>query len=243
MTIRYDVVSDVGCQRTNNEDMALAFNEQVRDSSYNIEFEMPENCRINAIVADGMGGYEHGEVASKMTTNSFIQFLQNLPPGMDSDQIMLALKDWTKVINNDIITAAQGSGMGSTLTGIFTYEDDAYVVNIGDSRTYRRRCEVFKQITTDHSERNRTGDSSVASNLIYNALGVPTAFIDVTHMYLVPDDLFLICSDGLTDMVSDEEIERILKDPDTGTASALVEAAKRAGGEDNITVILLRVSE
>lgn len=243
MLVRYDVVSDVGCVRTNNEDMALAFNEQIRDSSYNLEFEVPEDCRLNAIVADGMGGYENGEVASQIATTAFSEFLQNLPTGLEPAQVILKLKEWTQIVNNEIISHAQGSGMGCTLSGLFTYEDTAFVINIGDSRTYRQRFGVFKQLTTDHSERNRVSDENVASNLIYNALGVRGAFIDVTPMSLVPDDLFLICTDGLTDMISDEDIYNILRDPETGTASELVEAAKVAGGTDNITAIIFKVTE
>ena len=114
------------------------------------------------------------------------------------------------------------------------------MVNIGDSRTYRLRYDYLKQLTTDHSERERMGDESVPSNLIYNALGAEGAFIDVLQTKIVAGDKFIVCSDGLTDMIGDEAIEKILSQG--GDAEALVTAAKEAGGLDNITVIIMEVA-
>lgn len=240
MIIRIDAVSDVGLVRSNNEDMALVQGGQLRDEKVMLVCELPEQGCFSAIVADGIGGYDKGEVASEMATNSFDHFLNKLPEGKEANDIILALKQWCQQTNADILAAAAGSGMGCTLTGIFTYWGMAFLVNIGDSRTYRYRNEYLKQMTNDHSERNRTDDDSVPSNLIYNALGVPEAFIDVQQTKLIEGDIFLICSDGLTDMITDEEIECILARG--GGAEDLVQAAKNAGGLDNITVIVLNVS-
>lgn len=240
MNIRIDAMSDVGCVRSNNEDMALVLGEQLRDDKTAMAFELQENERLTAIVADGMGGYERGEVASEMATGLFDAFLDGLPGGLDTNDMILELKRWCRETNQKILDAAAGTGMGCTFTGLFTYEGQAYIVNIGDSRTYRLRRDFMKQMTTDHSERNRQHDDTLPSNLIYNALGAEGAFIDVTPTRIVPGDKYIICSDGLSDMVDDETIERIAKNG--GNAEALVEAAKQAGGEDNVTVVVMEVN-
>ena len=239
MTIRIDAVSDVGCVRTNNEDMALVYGEQLRDDKMAMTFELPENGRLSAIVADGMGGYERGEVASEMATGLFDGFLEGLPEGLDTNDIVLKLKNWCRDTNQKILEAAAGTGMGCTFTGLFTYEGQAYIVNIGDSRTYRLRHDYLKQMTTDHSERNRQHDDTLPSNLIYNALGTEGAFIDITPTRIVTGDKFIICSDGLSDMVDNEKIEEMVMN--SCTAEALVDAAKQAGGLDNVTVIMVEV--
>lgn len=241
MKIRIDAVSDVGCVRTNNEDMALIFGEQLRDDTMKITFELRDDERFTAIVADGMGGYERGEEASAMATESFEKFLNGLAPDLDDSAIVMALKKWCQQINAEILAAASGSGMGTTFTGILTYGGHVFVVNIGDSRTYRLRYDYLKQLTTDHSERERMGDESVPSNLIYNALGAEGAFIDVLQTKIVAGDKFIVCSDGLTDMIGDDTIEKVLAEG--GDAEALVTAAKEAGGLDNITVIIMEVAE
>lgn len=240
MNIRIDAMSDVGYVRSNNEDMALVLGEQLRDDKTAMAFELQENERLTAIVADGMGGYERGEVASEMATGLFDAFLDGLPGGLDTNDMILELKRWCRETNQKILDAAAGTGMGCTFTGLFTYEGQAYIVNIGDSRTYRLRRDFMKQMTTDHSERNRQHDDTLPSNLIYNALGAEGAFIDVTPTRIVPGDKYIICSDGLSDMVDDETIERIAKNG--GNAEALVEAAKQAGGEDNVTVVVMEVN-
>lgn len=242
MRVKFDVVSDVGCVRTNNEDMALAFGQQIRDGEMSLDFEAPAGSRMTAIVADGMGGYDKGEVASEMATQSFNLFLQQLPEGLQEDDVKNEVKRWVEHINREIVIAAQGSGMGCTFTGLFTYGEWAFLINIGDSRTYRLRYDLFKQLTTDHSERNRLDDPSLPSNLIYNALGIQDVFADISSIKLVDGDIYLVCSDGLTDMVDVETIESILNTENHVGARVLVEAAKHAGGEDNVTVLLFSVS-
>lgn len=240
MEIRYEVISDVGRVRTNNEDMALIFGEFIRDSSMSFSFEMPNNVRFTAVVADGMGGYENGEIASEMATKSFNTFLSKLPEKLDENDIIISVKNWAKECNDEIIGVANGTQMGCTFTGIFTYEDMAFIINIGDSRVYRLRYDHFKQLTTDHSERNRTDNKQAPSNLIYNALGVDNSFIDITTTKLIKEDRYIICSDGLHDMIDDNAIETIVTSG--GGARQLVESALNAGGTDNVTVILLSLS-
>lgn len=242
MKLRYDVVSHVGNVRTNNEDMALVLGEQIRDSSVSFTLDVPKDFPFTAIVADGMGGYDKGEVASYEATASFDEFLKKLPPQLDGNEVIIKTKEWVKNINGKILEMAAGSGMGCTFCGIFTYEGLVFTINIGDSRLYRLRYDHFKQMTTDHSERNRTGDPNVASNIIYNALGVHEAFADISLIKLIKGDKYLICSDGLNDMVSDEEIETLMISNDA-SARQLLESALSAGGKDNVTIILLEIIE
>lgn len=240
MKIRCDIVSDKGRVRSNNEDMALVFGERVRDSSISFTYEETNQIRFLAIVSDGMGGYEGGEIASEMATTSFNKFLNTLPDCLEMNNLIMAVKQWGVEVNEAIIKVAQGNGMGCTLCGIFCYEENAYIINIGDSRLYRLRYGLFKQLTTDHSIRNRIGDSHIPSNLIYNALGVDGAFIDIMPTKLVVGDRYLICSDGLSDLVDDETVKKILIAED-GDSRQLIDAAMKAGGTDNITVILLNI--
>lgn len=239
MTIRIDAVSDVGCVRLNNEDMALVYGEQLRDDKMAMAFELPENGRMTAIVSDGMGGYDRGEVASEMATGLFDAFLDALPEGLQVDEVVMELKRWCRETNGKIMDAADGTGMGCTFTGLFTYGEQAFIVNIGDSRTYRLRHDFLKQMTTDHSERERRQDDSIPSNLIYNALGAKDTFIDVIPTRMVEGDKFLVCSDGLSDMIDNDTIERMMMDG--CNAQALVDAAKEAGGLDNVTVVMVEV--
>ena len=248
MKFRYDVVSDVGRTRSNNEDMALVFGAFVRDGSNASMVKMDSNPRFTAIVADGMGGYGGGEIASEMTLRSFNQFLLNLPAGLDETEIRIALNNWLEAHQNAIFAEQTKPGlaqMGTTITGIFTYEGREYIINAGDSRVYRWRYGDLRQLTTDHSERERLKDPSVPSNLIYNAIGVPNAFISITPMIekfaIVDGDRYIICSDGLCDMIDDEAIAEILTN--NGGARQLVDAALNAGGRDNCTVIVLDISK
>ena len=117
------------------------------------------------------------------------------------------------------------------------------MINIGDSRLYRYRDTVLKQISEDHSVRNLIG--SADSNLIYNSLGAgDTVFADVVDISdrILPDDRYLVCSDGLTDMLSVEQIDAIL-DENVDAVDALIDAAKAAGGKDNISVILVHFEQ
>jgi len=248
MKIRYDIISDVGRVRSNNEDMALVFGAFIRDDAQRSMVPMHIRPRFTALVADGMGGYGGGEIASEMTLRSFHEFLNALPAGLTPREVTQSVKDWFRV-NQEAVLAKAASDpelnqMGTTLTGIFTYAECEYMLNAGDSRVYRWRYDTLRQLSTDHSERERTGDPTVPSNLIYNAVGVPGAFIDVTNltseMPVIDGDVYVICSDGLCDMIDDDRIAAILAEG--GGARELVDAALEAGGRDNCTVIVLHVA-
>ena len=138
-------------------------------------------------------------------------------------------------INDAIMAESHGNGMATTLTGLLLYFDQAYILNCGDSRTYRLRYDNFRQLTRDHSERNRLNDPSAPANLMYNCLGIPEAFIDITPAKVVEGDQYIICSDGLSDYASEAEMQTNIQ-----SAQALVDAALAAGAPDNVTVITLK---
>ena len=235
ISISYNAVSNVGQVRSNNEDMALVLGTCVRDDSHRGRLKLDKG-RFSAIVADGMGGYGGGEIASEIAIKSFDQFITNLPNGLNPLEVSKKISEWFEGAQNLIISRQSEPGlknMGCTFTGIFSYEGLFFMLNAGDSRVYRLRGEILRQLTVDHSERVRLNNPNVPSNLIYNALGVPQAFIDKTLLNdefpLQDGDMFIICSDGLNDMISDPEIEAIANEYGIDATQPLVDAAPRAG--------------
>lgn len=236
MRLRFEIVSHAGLVRTQNEDMAYAGGQTVRDDSDAFEFDIPdEGMKFGAVVCDGLGGREGGEKASALTCNMFDTFVDDLPVGLEPNDLILRLKRWAQTANDTIMAESQGNGMATTLTGLLLYFGQAYILNCGDSRTYRLRYGNFRQLTRDHSERNRLNDPSAPANLMYNCLGIPEAFIDITPTKIVEGDQYIICSDGLSDYVSEAEMQTNIQ-----SAQALVDAALAAGAPDNVTVITLK---
>lgn len=222
-----------------------------------------------AVLADGMGGYNAGEVASGMA----VMVLSNgIKEGMASvksndknpitglSPTMDLVKEQITVANTTIFEAAksqpQCAGMGTTLVVTQFYNNQITVAHIGDSRLYRLRGEVFEQITKDHSLLQEQIDSGLITpeqarysnnkNLVTRALGIDPMVEPEIHDYEVqPGDLFLLCSDGLNDMVSDEEMGLTLQALQTNlplAAEQLVQMANDNGGRDNISVVLIRIA-
>lgn len=248
MLIKSDLNCNVGCVRPKNEDVILLGGELFRDKTQTLSFDLGEKARFAAIVADGMGGHKGGEVASEDAAQFFCDFTLNLDSGLSGGEMMEKVKQWAEIAHRNILEKSRQwveyEGMGTTFCGMLFYEEQVFALNIGDSRLYRFRNEILRQISVDHSMREQKADPTLPSNLIYNSLGAgETTFVDIKELtgQLYDDDLFLVCSDGLCDMISDEEIEQILLEEPT--AERLVEAARNAGGKDNISVILLNIKE
>jgi protein phosphatase len=201
-------------------------------------------------VADGMGGARAGEVASAMA----VAALYGLAGG--ADELVGALED----VNARIHAAAQAdaslTGMGTTATAALITRDELVVAHVGDSRAYLLRDGRLQQVTEDHSlvaELIRRGALTPAEaerhpqrSVITRALGAePGVEVDVVRLVPQAGDVLLLCSDGLTGMVGDGEIGRIVGGPGTlpERARELVRAANGAGGEDNVTVVLVRIGE
>ena len=233
MIVKADINCDIGCVRQNNEDIILLNGDIFRDKSQKRIFDLSPKARFSAIVADGMGGHNGGEFASEIAVQKFDEFLLSLPNGLREADIILQFKNWAEETHSFMISKSYElpdcEGMGTTLCGIVFYEDYVFAINIGDSRLYRFRDGILKQKTTDHSMRELTGDMSYPSGQIYNSLGAGTkAFADVISLtgQVLDEDIFLVCSDGLSDMLDNEMIEQILNnDP---CAEKLVSAARQA---------------
>ncbi|MGB7534715.1 MAG: PP2C family serine/threonine-protein phosphatase, partial [Azonexus sp.] len=215
-----------------------------------------------AILADGMGGYNAGEVASGMATTllagSLIGTLDDREPQqIDATGVRVAhrqLRDRIDDANAEIYFAGQNqpkfAGMGTTLVIGWFYDNLLTVAHIGDSRLYRLRGNSFDRLTRDHSLLQEQLDSGIISaedarfslnkNLVTRALGVDLAVEpEIRDFPVEPGDVYLLCSDGLIDMVNDLEIGltlRDLRENPAGAADELVQLANENGGRDNVSV-------
>lgn len=220
------------------------------------------------VLADGMGGYNAGEVASGIATamlgTSLKQILDGAEPGRiepESGETLAVkiLKEQIAGANTSIYQAAksqpQYAGMGTTLVVGLFYDNYLSIAHIGDSRLYRLRQDEFKQITRDHSLLQEQIDSGMITeemamlsqnkNLVTRALGIDPEVEPEIHTYVVEaGDVYLLCSDGLSDMVEDDEIHLTLSSLQANVQLAsqqLVQMANDNGGRDNVSVILIRV--
>ena len=248
MYIKSDLNCHIGSVRPKNEDIILFGGELFRDKSYTLDFEIGEKTRFAVIVADGMGGHSGGEIASEYAAQFFCDFVAEFPDNMSAEEVTEKIKAWTQIAHRNLLMQGTQNpefyGMGTTFCGLLFYENLVLALNIGDSRLYRFRSGILRQISTDHSMQQLTGNQSLPSNQIYNSLGAgDSAFVDIKDLtgQIYEDDIFLICSDGISDMITDEDIEQILSTEPT--AEKLVEAANQAGGKDNISVVVLKMDE
>ncbi len=244
MSFEFFAKTDPGLARDNNEDSVAI-----------------ETQAGLAVLADGMGGYNAGEVASGMSTtfikSELSRWLMQAGAQANAKEVRRAVEICVDNANRSIFNAANSNpqyvGMGTTLVlGVF--QDNRLMLgHIGDSRGYRMRAGELKQITKDHSLLQEQLDAglitpeqaltSTNKNLVTRALGVEdTVLTEVNEHRVEPGDVYLLCSDGLSDMIPDSQIEQIL----TVNASLeqwavqLVAAANAAGGRDNISVLLCR---
>lgn len=245
-TYSFHAQTDPGLMRANNEDAY----------SYDAVAGL-------AVLADGMGGYNAGEVASSMACQCIREDLSAwLVQAQDAatlEEVRRALEDSVTRANKAVFRAAtenaQYAGMGTTLVAGVFYGDTLVLGHIGDSRCYRLREGWLTQITRDHSLLQEQIDAgymtpeqaamSINRSLVTRALGVDAAVLLEVHEHAVePGDLYLLCSDGLSDMLRESEIARILQQPVGLQAQVrnLIAAANARGGRDNITALLVQVA-
>jgi serine/threonine protein phosphatase PrpC len=227
------VRTDTGLQRRGNE-----------DSSY---------ARAPVFVlADGMGGAQSGEVASQIVVDAFSAGLPD--DGTPEERLSVVVQRANREIHERSQSEAENAGMGTTVTAAYLDEDAVALAHVGDSRGYLLRDGELSRLTEDHSlveELLRDGRLTEEEafehpqrSVITRALGIdPIVEIDTWTYPLRPGDVVLLCSDGLSDMLTEPQIERILIDsPDLTTAAdRLIHDANAAGGRDNITVVMFRV--
>jgi len=252
MRVKACGLSDVGLTRAHNEDY----------------FEIDPLHRLY-VVADGMGGHSHGEVASQIAVTSIREFIARSadrdttwPFGMEPELAHHAnlLKMAVRTAHDQVLRAISkdGSlyGMGTTVVGILLSGTTAAVAHVGDSRAYRLRDGRLEQITQDHTwvheqvvagflsrEQARTDP---LKNVVTRALGGESdVLVDVREMEVQPGDLFLLCSDGLTGMLSDADIRDRLASGRSlhEICRTLINDSNARGGIDNVTVVLLGVEE
>lgn len=247
MVFDVNAQSHVGLVRKGNEDMILVDSLMIRDESYTIRFEQKHDERSIYAIADGMGGHNAGEIASEETLKDLLLFFRNLPSGLTLYEFIMAFKRWIIHIKDHINGMGEENlvcqGMGTTLVGICCYETRFYWFNCGDSRLYRFRNGELLQLSEDHSYERLTGLKGY-SNVITNCIGANCSdvFLDIHELTdIQPEDRFILCSDGLTDMVEDSQIERFLRVG--STSGQLVKLAIREGGRDNVSVCMVKVSD
>jgi len=235
-------LTDIGLRRTNNEDCFLVH----RAAGF-------------FLVADGMGGAAAGEIASRIFTDTAGQTILRQEHRTEEEAVSL-IKETFLAANANIRTHIQDTpehnGMGCT-ADLLLFHDHGFVIgHIGDSRTYRLRQGHLTRLTKDHSLIQDQLDQGMISkaeasvhrlrNVIIKAVGIKDQLeIDITRGRFIPGDLFLLCSDGLTDMVSEEDIKNILlyNGSLSDRTTLLIEEAKTGGGRDNITVVLVGVEK
>lgn len=251
MKIDIQAICDKGRVRENNEDALSIGGTFLRDDAINLTVDVQENSVFYLLVSDGMGGHEKGEEASEITLEELKeQFAMNeIQPKTFSDDMNEAGKYISFKLNNAAYDQGQLKPMGCTLTGVVWHYGKIYLVNAGDSRTYRFRGGILRQLTTDQTERGITGNLQ-ASKALLNCIGgglTGTILTDDITNKIIDDDVLLICSDGLTDMLTDDEIEALLNEGvttdgmESGLAEKMKEKACEAGGYDNVSIILAKL--
>jgi protein phosphatase len=247
MHYKFCALTDTGRARSNNED-SVAVDEAMR----------------LAVLADGMGGYNAGEIASGMATafikSEMSRWLQEVGAVARSREVRRAMEICVDSANLSIFNAANSNahyaGMGTTLVvGVFR-EDGLVLGHIGDSRCYRWRAGLLAQITKDHSLLQEQMDAGLITpeqaehsnirNLVTRALGVEEMVqLEVNEHAVEIGDVYLMCSDGLSDMMNDAAIAQLML-PDMTLehkAQTLIDAANERGGKDNISVLMVEVTE
>jgi protein phosphatase len=238
--ITYSGQSDIGLKRSNNEDAFIL---------------KPEMGFV--AVADGMGGAAAGEVASRIFTETAAEVFSGAgnPPGQD---VLEYVQQVFRTANEKILNHAELNphhrGMGCTAE-LIAFSNESYVLgHVGDSRTYLWRQERLRRLTRDHSLVQEQVEQGLITpedarrhslrNVILRAVGIDEMLaVDFIRGKGQPGDIFLLCSDGLTDMVEDDSIQTILSLPTDLSVKVerLIESAKSAGGYDNVTVVLCEI--
>ena len=254
MNFEYAAYSEPGKTRNDNEDNCY-IDGKWKDIEREYFFESGiAKKTITAVVCDGMGGFEKGEKASFIAVDTVAKYCKN-DREMDFYSIV---QNANKIICQEIEIC--GQAMGATITGIDIRDGEMTVLNLGDSRTYRFRNDKLKQLTKDHSIVQRLVSMGLLTieearkhpqkHCITQYLGIMQEDMVVEpqleqQISIEEGDRYLICSDGLTDMVSDIEIEKILqrKEKVKEAAKTLLNTALANGGIDNVTVVLVEVQQ
>ena len=237
---------------------ALTHKGRVRDHNEDsLYFDIRDRVMI---VCDGMGGHAGGHIASELAVQVVSNGLRQLRPSdwAEEDKVIEAMKGAVFGANDHILSRSRVdtelSDMGTTIVGLAFMRDRVITVNVGDSRIYRISKDGIEQVSEDHSlvaERVRAGlldpdsdEAALLGNIVTRALGMEQVTIDITVEDLMPGDTYLLCSDGLSDLVSDEDMFTLVNGTESLEQACLmlVDLANQRGGIDNITVALTRAT-
>ena len=231
-------ITDIGKKRSMNQDYVYASDQPVG------------NLKNLLIVADGMGGHNAGDLASRYTVQEMLSYIKESEEERPVPLLSMAIHHANEQVLEKAESEKELEGMGTTLVAATVQEEYLYVANVGDSRLYLIDDEI-EQITHDHSlveEMIRIGELQRKDaknypdrNVITRAISVRVPVrVDFFDVKLEHGDIILLCSDGLTNMVEDEEILEIVKKSSSieEAAAALVDTANKNGGKDNISVVL-----
>ena len=230
--------TDIGKERKINEDFFYIS-------------DMKDEIQL-AILADGMGGYNAGEVASKTATQAVKEYIQKHFSKDDIEEtIRQAIEYANRVVYDKAKKQKELDGMGTTLDVCLIYNNKVYIGHIGDSRIYRIRKNIIRRITTDHSYVEKlVKDGTITreeafyhpkKNMLMKALGCNESIEpDILVKEFLENDIMLMCSDGLTNMLTEEAIYDIVQEQPETACENLVKRANENGGYDNISVILIK---
>ena len=239
--------TDLGRVRENNEDK--------------FEFYMPADPATLAtrglvfLVCDGMGGHAAGQIASELACKTFIDVYMHHPASEPETAMLSAVVAANRFVLDNSRAFPDRKGMGTTLSGLILIQNRAYTVQLGDSRIYRLRGGDIEALTVDHTwvnEAIREGvlkpeeaENHPYKHVLTRAVGAePEVHPEINSIDLAPGDLFLLCSDGLTNHVHDESLGEILSSHGLAEAAwTLIGHALQGGGSDNTTVLLVRVDD
>jgi len=248
--------TDAGRIKSNNEDSIVVLRLNRGNSSENIDVSI-------FLVADGAGGHATGEIASYLANRTLATYLVSnilYPPNADKEDIVKLLSDGITYANKSVINYVKknpaSEGMGTTIVAAVVCGKKMVIGHVGDSRAYRIYNDSIVQLTKDHSLIQDLIDNGKITkeearihpkkNVIFRAIGANNDIeADIQTIYLYQDDIILLCSDGLTDMLTDSEIKNIVvngNDTLQEKCNKLVDSANKAGGNDNISVVLFKVN-
>ncbi|HYA23850.1 MAG TPA: Stp1/IreP family PP2C-type Ser/Thr phosphatase [Terriglobales bacterium] len=241
-------LSDVGCQRQNNED-SYAYWEPASDAEYERKGRL-------AIVADGMGGHEGGQEASRIAVDAVQQVYAETPDNDPQALLARAFREAHERIHRYAAKHPELRGMGTTATAVVLLSRDLYYSHVGDSRLYLVRAGQVSRLTHDHSYVSRLVENGVISSeeaemhpqrhILTAALGTGPEFTPDVPEHPLPleaGDVLVLCTDGLWGQLSEHEVgQAAMKNSPAEACRVLVEMAKSRGGPDNITVQVLRLT-
>ncbi len=268
--LRVDVaaLSHTGKVRTNNEDHY--FVARVGRSMHTVLTNLPEGdvparfdtAGYTMVVADGMGGAAAGEIASRMAISTLVNMILDVPDWImklddaTAPRIMERVANYYRRVDRALAEHAQSdpalSGMGTTMTVAYSVDKDLFIAHVGDSRLYLFRDRSLKQVTRDHTQAQVMIDAGLLTrdevattrlkHVLTNALGAgeQPGDVEMQRLQLQPGDRIVLCTDGLTDMLDDASIAKLLGElqPPASTCRSLIDTALDNGGRDNVTVIV-----